>query len=93
MRGYYFEPAYHLFPRRFRHDLIAFARYEKYNTQHKMASGFTPIPEFDRWSWITGLTYRPHPDVAVKFDYVFNGNASTVVKAVDGINLGLGWWF
>ncbi|MEO8658252.1 MAG: hypothetical protein ABI693_07265 [Bryobacteraceae bacterium] len=93
MRGYYLEPGFHVLPRRTRNDLILFARYEKYNTQHRMPDGYTPLPQFDRSSWVTGLTYKPNADVALKFDYVFNRNASTVVRAINGINLGIGWWF
>lgn len=93
MRGYYFEPAFHIFPRRFRNDLVLFTRYEKYNTQHRMAPGFVPLPEFNRRSIISGVTFKPNADVAIKFDYVFNRNASSVVRAVNGLNLGFGWWF
>ena len=93
LRGYYLEPAFHLLPRRWRHDAILFGRYEKYNTQHRMPEGFAPLPQFDRSSWVTGVTYKPHADVAIKFDYVFNRNKSSVVRPIDGINLGLGWWF
>jgi hypothetical protein len=39
------------------------------------------------------LTFKPTPDVALKFDYNFNRNSSAVVRALDGINLGIGWWF
>ena len=76
-----------------RHDVIAFGRYEKYNTQQRMPADYTALPQFDRSSWISGLTYKPHPDVAVKFDYVFNSNASAVTRAINGLNLGIGWWF
>jgi hypothetical protein len=93
MRGWYVEPALHLFPRRARADVIAFTRYERYNTQQRMPAGFVPLPQFDRSSWVTGLTYKPHADVAVKFDYVFNRNRSAVVRPVDGVNFGIGWWF
>ena len=93
MRGYYVEPAVHILPRRIRHDLALFTRYERYNTQQQMASGFVPLPEFNRRSVVTGVTYKPNADVAIKFDYVFNSNASTVVRAVNGLNLGIGWWF
>jgi hypothetical protein len=93
MRGYYFEPGFHITPRRYRNDVILFARYEKYNTQHKMPDGFTPLPQFNRSSWVTGVTYKPNADVAIKFDYVFNRNASAIVRALNGINLGIGWWF
>jgi hypothetical protein len=93
MRGYYFEPGFHALPRRFRHDAILFARYEKYDTQHRMPAGYVPLPQFNRSSWVTGVTYKPNADVAIKFDYVFNHNASSVVRAVNGINMGIGWWF
>ncbi len=93
MRGYYFEPAVHILPRRFRNDVIVFTRYEKYNTQHRMPEGYVPLRQFNRSSWVTGLTYKPNADVAFKFDYVFNRNASTFVRTLDSINLGLGWWF
>ena len=93
MRGYYFEPAVHLLPRRYRNDVILFGRYERYNTQQRMPQGFTPLPQFNRSSWVTGVTYKPHADVAVKFDYVFNRNRSSVVRPVDGVNFGIGWWF
>ena len=58
-----------------------------------MPQGFVPLLQFDRAAWVTGLTYKPNADVAIKFDYVFNRNASQVVKPVDGINFGIGWWF
>lgn len=93
MLGWYFEPAYHVFRKRYRNDLIFFTRYEKYNTQHKMADGFEPLGEFNRSSWLAGVTYKPVPDVAIKFDYVWNRNRSRVIQPVDGVNLGIGWWF
>ena len=56
MRGYYFEPAVHILPKRMRNDVALFARYEKYNTQHKMVDGLMPLPEFNRRSIVTGIT-------------------------------------
>ena len=93
MRGFYVEPGFHLLPRSYRMDVIAFARYENYNTQRNMPSGYVPLRQFDRSSWVTGVTFKPVPDVAIKFDYAFNRNASAVVRALNGINLGIGWWF
>ena len=93
LRGYYLEPAIHVFPRRTRNDLILFTRYEKYNTQHRMAPGLVALDEFNRHSVVTGLTFKPNADVAIKFDYVFNRNASSVIRPLNGLNLGLGWWF
>ena len=93
MRGYYVEPAYHLLPRRARNDVILFGRYEKYNTQQQMPSGYVPLAQFNRSSWVTGVTFKPTADVAIKFDYNFNRNQSAIVRALNGINLGIGWWF
>lgn len=93
LRGAYFEPAFHVLPARTRHDLIVFTRRETYNTQHGMPKGYAPLPQFDRRSWIVGATYKPHADIAIKFDYGFNRNASAVFRAADSINLGIGWWF
>jgi len=93
MRGFYLEPAVHVFPRRNRNDLILFTRYERFNTQQEMPAGYLPLAQFDRSAWVTGVTLKPNADVAIKFDYVFNRNASAVVRALDGINLGVGWWF
>jgi hypothetical protein len=93
MRGYYIEPGFHVLARRARNDVILFARYEKYNTQQSMPDGYLPLPQFDRSSWVTGVTFKPNADVAIKFDYNFNRNASPVVRAIAGINLGIGWWF
>lgn len=93
MRGYYLEPAVHLLPRRFRQDFIAFGRYELYNTQQQMPAGYLPLPQWNRSSWVTGLTYKPVPDVAIKFDYDFNRNQSAVVKPLNTLNIGIGWWF
>jgi hypothetical protein len=93
MRGYYLEPAVHILPRRMRNDVILFTRYEKYNTQHRMAAGLLPLDEFNRRSIVSGVTYKPNADVAIKFDYVVNRNASSVVRPVNALNLGFGWWF
>ena len=93
LQGAYVEPAVHVLPRRLRHDMILFSRYEKYDTQHKMPQGFVPLPQFNRSSWVVGATYKPNADIAVKFDYDFNRNASSVVRAADSFNAGIGWWF
>jgi hypothetical protein len=93
MLGAYIEPAFHLFPKKRSQDVIVFGRYEKYNTQHKMPTGYTALAQFDRSSWILGATYKPVADVAIKFDYNFNRSASTVLRPLDSINLGIGWWF
>lgn len=93
MRGFYLEGAYHLLPLRQRYDLVAFSRYENFDTQNRMAHGFLPLKEFDRDALVTGLTFFPEPDVALKFDYTVLRNQSRLIKARNGVNLGIGWWF
>ncbi len=91
--GYYLEAGYHLLPVTQTLDLAPFFRYESFNTQHRMASGFTPLPQFDRSAYTVGLTFRPHPDIAIKTDYQFMRNKSDVVPIVNRFNMGVGWWF
>jgi hypothetical protein len=93
MRGFYFEGAYHLLPEAFRHDFVVFSRYENFDTQNKMAAGYLPLREFDRDALVSGFTYFPEPDVALKFDYSVLRNQSRFIRARNSLNLGIGWWF
>jgi hypothetical protein len=93
MRGFYAEGAYHLLPARCRHDMVVFSRYENFDTQYKMADGFLPLGAFDRDAFVTGFTFFPDPDVALKLDYTILRNQSNFIAARNGLNLGIGWWF
>ncbi len=66
LRGFYLEPAVHLLRRERHQDVIAFARYENYDTQRVMPHGFSAHPEYDRDAWFIGLTYKPTQDIAFK---------------------------
>lgn len=93
LRGFYGEVGYHLLPETTPHDLVAFFRYENFDTQRRMAPGFLPLKQFDREAYVIGVTYYPEPDVAIKFDYSILRNESLVIKANNSFNVGLGWWF
>ena len=93
LRGFYGEGGYHLLPRRMPHALVAFFRYENFDTQRRMDRGFLPLKQFDRQAYVIGATYYPEPDVAIKFDYSILRNESSIVKAKNSFNIGLGWWF
>jgi hypothetical protein len=93
LRGFYTEAAYRVWNRGSPRDLVAFARYENFDTQHRMPQGLVPLKEFDRDAWVIGVTHYADPDVAVKFDYVWLRNQSGVLPARHLVNLGLGWWF
>jgi hypothetical protein len=93
LRGWYGEAAYRVWNRGAPRDLVVFARYEDYDTQFRMPAGYLPLEQFDRDAWIVGVTYFPDPDIAVKADYVWTRNQSTVVRGPNSVNIGLGWWF
>jgi hypothetical protein len=93
LRGFYGEAAYRVWDAGSPRDLVGFVRYENFDTQYRMPGGFLPLKEFDRDAWIVGATYYPDPDIAVKVDYVFLRNQSSVVRAPKSFNIGLGWWF
>jgi len=93
MRGFYSEAAYRVWNAGAPRDLVAFVRYENFDTQFRMPEGFVPLKEFDRDAWVTGLTYYPDPDLAVKADYVYLRNQSGLFPNRHLFNLGLGWWF
>ena len=93
LRGFYGEAAYRVWAAGSPRDLVVFGRYENFDTQFRMPSGFLPLKEFDRDAWVLGLTYYPDPDLAVKVDYVRQRSQSAIVKARNSFNVGLGWWF
>lgn len=93
LRGFYTEAAYRIWDQGAPRDLVAFVRYENFDTQFRMPSGYLPLKEFDREAWVAGLTYFPDPDVAVKIDFVHTNNESGFVRLPRTLNVGLGWWF
>ena len=68
MMGYYIEAGYDLLHGK-EQALIPFVRYENYNTQHKMASGYTANKAYDRQDLFVGLSYHLAKGAVVKFDY------------------------
>jgi len=91
--GAYGELASRVSPDSWLHEVVAFARYEKFDTQNRMPDGFLPIGHLQRSALVVGATYFPDPDVAFKFDFIRERNKSSVVSAPWRINLGVGWWF
>lgn len=91
--GAYAEAGSRVTPDSWAQEIVAFARYEIYDTQNKMPSGYLPLEHLRRSAVTTGLTYFPDPDVAFKFDVGQEFNKSSVVNAPWRLNLGVGWWF
>jgi len=93
LRGFYGEAGYRIWDAGAPRDLVTFIRYENFDTQYRMPAGLLPLKEFDRDAWVTGVTYYPDPDVAVKADYIYLRNKSGVFGNRRLFNVGLGWWF
>lgn len=93
LRGFYGEAGYRIISGRPYGDVGLFARYENFDTQFKMPAGYLPLKEFDRDALVFGATYWPDPDIAIKVDYSAIRNQSSVNRALNSFNVGLGWWF
>lgn len=91
--GFYGEIAYNIFSLfDTTHHLAPFVRYEQFDTQESVASGYVRDPANERTTITVGLTYKPIPDVAIKGDYQFKSNGANADKD-DYINLGVGYMF
>ena len=61
LRGFYGEAAYRVWDAGSPRDLVAFVRYENFDTQYRMPDGFLPLKEFDRDAWVVGAHVLPRP--------------------------------
>jgi hypothetical protein len=93
LRGFYAEAGYRVWNQGSPRDLVAFVRYENFDTQFRMPAGFQRLEQFDRDAIVVGTTYYPDPDIAVKADYIRLRSQSAIVKDRNVFNIGLGWWF
>ena len=76
---------------RYLQNLSPFFRFETYDTQKSVPSGFSRNPANDRTEYTFGLNYLPIPNVVVKAEYQWLDN-----KADSGdnqFNFGLGYVF
>ncbi len=93
LQGWYLEAGYNLLPTGNRQRLIAFTRYESYDTHADTAGDLARNPAFDRVDITTGLSYHIAPGVVLKGDYQFRDNALSGDSAPDRLNFGIGVWF
>ena len=93
MTGYYLEGGYNLLnDRDTDNELIAFARYERYNTHDEVDEVTIADLAYDRTERTIGLTYKVAKGAAFKADYQLLGNeASEEDKKM--FNLGVAVWF
>ena len=95
MYGWYLEGAYDILPILWpgtTQYLAPFFRFERYNTQAEVPSGFTPDRSRDRKLYTLGLSYKPITNVVLKMDYR-NYDAKGSTPVADEFALGLGFAF
>jgi hypothetical protein len=92
--GFYVTAAYDVIPlisKTSTHYLAPFIQFEKFNTQGKVPAGFSKNPARDRTNLTLGLTYKPHPNIAFKVDYINRDNEANT--AVNQFNLAVNYLF
>ena len=96
--GWYLEAGVRLFPESWKKgklaksDAAVFARYEDFDTQHRMPDGVAKNPAGDRQEWTFGASFFLTPTLVAKGDVQFRDDASEN-DLPTLINFGLGWQF
>ncbi len=93
LMGYYAEVGYNLLPLSATQRLVAFTRYENYDTHADTDGGLVRNDAFNRTDITTGLSYHISPGVVVKGDYQFRSNKLENSEVDNRLNFGLGVWF
>lgn len=94
--GWYVLGAYNIFSAlnsgsRYLEYLAPFFRYEKFDTQEEVPTGFERNPANDRTQYTIGVNYKPIPNVVIKAEYQNLDNAADEAK--NQFNFGLGYVF
>lgn len=94
MKGWYFVAGYDLMPLikpGTTHYFAPYVQYETFDTQAEVAAGLTRDPESERSITTIGVSYKPHPNVAFKFD--LRNNANKKKTGNDQYNLAVNYLF
>ncbi|MBI4055206.1 MAG: hypothetical protein HY402_03635 [Elusimicrobia bacterium] len=94
MQGWYVEAAYDLLPFFLpgtSQYLAPFFRYEDYDTHQRAPAGLARNSAVNRTTITYGLTYKPHPNVAVKGDY--QDRKDEAGRGVNQWNMAVGYMF
>jgi len=93
MMGYYAEAGYNLLSKKETNDeLIAFVRYENYNTHKEVEDNITINSNYDRKDVILGLGWKLAKGAMFKVDYQIKSNGNSNPRT-DYINIGTAVWF
>jgi hypothetical protein len=92
IRGAYAEVGYDvLAPFELDQELIPYVRYEQFNTQEGVPTGFTANPANDRRVLTYGVAYKPIPQVVVKVDFLDDRDEAGT--GLDEFHVALGFLF
>ena len=72
-------------------NVIPFVRYEKYDTQDEVPTGYTKNPANEREILTAGASVYPHPQVVLKLDQQWKRNAAET--GVNQFNVAFGYLF
>jgi hypothetical protein len=92
--GYYITAAYDIMPHLSAgtvHYLAPFVQYESFDTQSDVPGGFSRNPARERTNLTVGATYKPHPNVALKVDFI--NRTDEAESAVDQFNVAVNYLF
>ena len=93
MMGYYAEAGYNLLSKKpTNNELIAFARYENYNTHQEVEDNITINTNYHRKDFILGLGLKLAKGAMFKVDYQIKSNGNSNPRT-DHINIGTAVWF
>jgi hypothetical protein len=93
LMGYYVEAGYNVLPIKAKQRLVAFARYEQYDTQASMEGNTQRNDAYNRNDLTAGLSYHIVNGVVLKGDYQFKNNALSGSTVNNQLNFGIGVWF
>lgn len=93
LSGWYTEAAFNLLSAQKKQKLIAFTRYENYDTHASTKNGLAKNRAYDRQDVTFGLSYHIAEGVVFKSDYQIFFNALENNTAKKQLNFGIGFWF
>ncbi|MDA8971650.1 hypothetical protein N9F69_05025, partial [Flavobacteriaceae bacterium] len=92
IQGFYVEGGYNLLSLRAKQRLIAFTRYENYDTHAATQGALERNTAYNRTDITAGLSYHIASGVVLKGDYQFRDNKSDA-QVANRANFGIGVWF
>ena len=93
LQGFYIEGGYNILPLRAKQKLIAFTRYEKYDTHAQTDGDLERNDAYNRTDITAGLSYHIATGVVVKGDYQIRDNKVDNGDVANRLNFGIGVWF